>query len=399
MCHNIDVKWLSSLDGISKEGWTYVFGNSTIKDFDFFKAMEKSCFEGVTNHILTVRVDGNIVAIFPCFVYVLDALDLMENNWHKVLLFKCRMVNPSFLKIRTFVIGTYVATVEDFCGIASDFLNETYDDIKQAIEKEIKSKAKETCCSIIFIKDIREKRIKDVKSIFPTFSYFSSFPSNIIPVCEVCKPYPMALKKKNRKRYKIFKQKFENGFKWSIITDFSKETGLMYQLYKNVLHVAKNKFETLNRDFFVNVNKFLAGKSFLLECTDDTDSVRVMELVIVEKDRLLPLYLGIKYEKDDTKVLYLNTIFETIRIAEQLNLSFVDLGQTSYYPKIMSGAIVENVYYGFFSNIRPFNCFIKYGFKYLFPRTNLQENVYMDIYKKDIINHFRKYGFNNLLNI
>lgn len=202
MCHNIDIKWLPSLDGISKERWTYVFGNSTIKGYDFFEAMEKSNFEGVTNHILTIRIDGNIVAIFPCFAYVLDALDLMDNNWQKSLWSKTRKAIPSFMKIRAFVIGTYVATVEDFCGIA-----------------------------------------------------------------------------------------------------------------------------------------------------------------------------------------------------EQLSLSFVDLGQTSYYPKIMSGAIVENVYYGFFSNIWLLNCFIKHGFKYLFPNINILENVYMDAYKKDIISHFRKYEFNNLSNI
>lgn len=74
-----------------------------------------------------------------------------------------------------------------------------------------------------------------------------------------------------------------------------------------------------------------------------------MELVFEDEEKLIPLYLGIKYKADDTKVLYLNTIFRTVKEAERKNKAYVDLGQTSYYPKVMSGALVENIYYGFWA--------------------------------------------------
>lgn len=36
--------------------------------------------------------------------------------------------------------------------------------------------------------------------------------------------------------------------------------------------------------------------------------------------------------------------------AEIRHKDYVDLGQTSYYPKVLSGAFVEDIYYGFWSN-------------------------------------------------
>lgn len=50
---------------------------------------------------------------------------------------------------------------------------------------------------------------------------------------------------------------------------------------------------------------------------------------------------------DDTKVLYLNTIFRTVEEAEIRGKDLLDFGQTSYYPKVMSGA-----FHGHITNLR-----------------------------------------------
>lgn len=115
--------------------------------------------------------------------------------------------------------------------------------------------------------------------------------------------------------------------------------------------------------------------------------------MLEERDRLLPLYLGINYKNDDTKVLYLNAIFKTVEEAERRDKKLVDFGQTSYYPKVMSGALVENIYYGFWSD----NFFMKKIIQNIFPKMfnapHILENVYLDIYKEKVCQLLEKKGF------
>ena len=57
-------------------------------------------------------------------------------------------------------------------------------------------------------------------------------------------PYPQALRKNNRKRYKKFKKDFDDNFYWTTVNDFGGEKAVeFYNLYKAVLNKAKNKFE------------------------------------------------------------------------------------------------------------------------------------------------------------
>ena len=72
-----------------------------------------------------------------------------------------------------------------------------------------------------------------------------------------------ALRKKNRKRYRIFKDRFDKTFKWEIVTDYGGELAKEFNfLYQKVLAKAKIKFDFLNEKFFEATNGLLAEKSF-----------------------------------------------------------------------------------------------------------------------------------------
>lgn len=329
------IKWHHSIDEIGIDAWTEIFGPLIIKGFNFFKAMEEANFETINQYYLVISKKNITLAIIPCFTYEMDLLDLLTNKTLKGIISKIRSIQKHFFKIKTFVIGSYVATVEDFVGIRQDLTDTEYINICELINNCIYQMGKQKKCTLTFIKDIRNSRIDFVKKSFKSYSFFSSFPSNLIPTCDICKPYPIALKKKNRKRYRKYKELFDSEFSWDIVYDFKDYVDIFTKLYSNVLNVAKNKFETLNKLFFYHLNKQIPYNSFMLICRDKKKTIRVMELVIVEEDRLLPIYLGINYMDDDTKVLYLNTIFKTINIAESMGKDLIDLGQTSYYPKVM----------------------------------------------------------------
>lgn len=375
-------KWCATVDDIQTEDWIKIYGRDIIKSKDFFRANEIANFVGVKFYYLLVYKKDTIVAIVPCFSYSMDLLNITSSPSARKYLLWIRNIFPSFLKLRAFVTGSYAATCEHFIEYSSSLTLDEIIEVSVIIGGEIQKQSKKTKASFVFVKDVRERYLHYVKNILTNdYRFFVSFPTTAIPVIENI-PYPKAIRKKNRKRYRIFKDKFDADFHWEVLYDFSgKESEAFYSLYKAVLDKAKNKFEFLNAKFFDSISSLFKDKSFLLIAKNNTNKeIRVMELVLEYEDKLIPLYLGIKYKNDDAKVLYLNTIFQTIEEAERRGKAFVDLGQTSYYPKTMSGALVENIYYGFWSRNPIVKWFINHGLENMFTPPPIPEHVYLEEY-------------------
>ena len=72
---------------------------------------------------------------------------------------------------------------------------------------------------------------------------------------------------------------------------------------------------------------------------------------------------------------------------------YVDLGQTSYYPKVLSGAFVEDIYYGFWSNHYLLKWLIKNVFPRIFIRQHIPGNVYLEPYKQVVYDVLESKGF------
>lgn len=394
---DLSFKWHSSINEISDSDWEKVFGKSNIKSQLFFRAIEQSEFVEVSYHYLQICKHGTIVSIVPCFCYELNFLNLTTSSIVEKIIKGVRKIYPKFFKVKAFVTGTYAASCEHFIECVTNISQEDREFVAQLINRQLKNKCNETRSKFIFIKDIRERDINYVRqTLNDDFHFFVSFPTTAIPVISDC-AYPQALKKKNRKRCRKYMEKFDIDFTWEIVTDFSDYTNEFTDLYQNVLDKAKNKFEFLNRNFFYNINTAFSENSFLLIAKSHDGETRLMELVLEDDDKLIPLYLGIKYKADDTKVLYLNAIFRTVLEAESRKKSFVDFGQTSYYPKVMSGALVENIYYGFWSDRYLLKWLINNVFQKIFLCPTVLESVYLEAHKSDAYKILEDKGF-SLLN-
>jgi hypothetical protein len=391
---SVKCRWRDSLDRISVADWEKIFGSRAIRSYNLFLSMQQAGFPEVSFYYLEIFSDTEVLSILPCFTYCLDLLDILEAAKMKGLAGRIRKVLPGFLKMRTFVTGSYMATCESFVEIRGNISAADKKEVKVIIERELKKKAGETKASITIVKDIRESQMEKAKDLLPEdFHFFDFFPTTVIPVGGECSPYPVVLKKKNRKRCKKYRALFQSSFEWEVVRDFEPHTELFGKLYLNVLNKAKNRFEVLNASFFSKLNAYLPDNSFLLVARDKaTGQVRLMEVVLEEEDRLLPLYLGIEYSTDDTKVLYLNAIFRTVEEAEKRKKAFVEFGQTSYYPKVMSGAMAENIYYGFHSNKRLVRYVIRHFFKGLFQPVPVPEPVYLAGMETYIRTKLMEYG-------
>ena len=359
----------------------------------FFISIEKSDFQQITIYYLQIFEHGTVVAIVPCFSYEIDILNLTTSPMVKAVVKKIRKVYIDFFKIRAFVTGTYASSCEHFIEYKTTLSTEKRQIVFDLVRKQLKNKCRQTKSRFVFIKDIRGRNIDSIKKILGhDFYFFSSFPTNVIPVLSSHK-YPEMLKSKYRKRFQDSQKAFNENFMWEISTDFANQTLLFTELYNNVLNKAENKFEFLNVTFFENLNMLFSSKSFLLIAKDKLGEVRLMTLILEDAKSLIPLYMRIKYKTDDTRVLYITALGRMVEEAEIRHKDYVDLGQTSYYPKVLSGAFVEDIYYGFWSNHYLLKWLIKNVFPRIFIRQHIPGNVYLEPYKQVVYDVLESKGY------
>lgn len=395
MSSRFKAKWCASIDDIKSEDWKKIYGSDIIKSRAFMKANELGEFDDVEFHYLQIFKGNDIIAIVPCFCYDMDLIHIASAGKAKKWIGSIRKVFPSFLKLRTFVTGSYAATCEHFIEYVPNLTAEEKKQVAEMIGGEIKKMSQKVKSYFVLVKDVRERGLKYVKDILTSdFKFVVSFPTNAIPILPGVS-YPDALRKKNRKRYRKFKDLFDRSFHWEIINDYGGEPVKEFTyLYRKVLDKAKIKFDFLNEKFFESTNDLLGKGSFFLVARDNaTDEIRVMVIILENDGNLIPLYMGFRYKDDDSKVLYLNTIFRTVKEAEARGKSYVDFGQMSYYPKVMSGAMVENIYYGFWSDKSIMRWLINHGLDKMFTPPYVPEHVYLEKYAETAHKVLTEKGF------
>lgn len=377
MSHEVTSKWVKSVSDIPDAAWDSLFGGNIIKRKEFLLAVENADFDDVAVQYLVVTLGGKIVSIVPCFVYDIDLINLVSAKGPSSFFKKVRKVFPGLLRIKSFVTGTYAASCEPFIEIASGLSESERLRVKDEIGNELRKRYAETRSKFIFVKDARENSIATVRDILPDdFKYIVSFPTSLIPVLDDF-PFPTGLKTKSKQRVRNIERKFDERFSWEVVTDYGAINHEYFIRYRNVLEKAANKFEFLNEKFFSEINSLYGEASFMLVASDrETGEIRLMTLVLEDEERLVPLYLGITYKEDDTRVLYLANIFRIIREAEKRGKRIIEFGQTSYYPKALSGAVVENIYYGFWSDKPFYRMLINKLFGKIFAPPAIPGNAY-----------------------
>ncbi|GAB6118912.1 hypothetical protein [Dysgonomonas termitidis] len=375
-------EWLTDINLIDEEQWKLIFGTKHITGINFIKSIQQSNIPDVEFYYLLITENSKTVAIVPCFYFKLDLIDLLDESSLKVLFYKVRSKFPRFLKIKTFVIGSYAASCEYFVGVSSGYKNcEAV--IFSLINKQLKLKAKNKNAKLILIKEIRETQIDKARNTLgKNFCFCRSFPNSFVPTFPECRPYPNALKANHQRRYRKKRNEYNKYYTWEIIRDITPYKDIFEEMYLNVLRKAKNKLEILNGSFFLNLNRNLPDNTFFIISRDGKGLIRSMALVVEEEDRLIPLYLGMTYGTDDARILYINMLFKIIELSEQMDKGIVEFGQTSYYPKIMSGAFIEWIYYGFSS----YNKLILKLLQYITRMNLFKIKLLPHVYKNKIAN-------------
>lgn len=355
--------WYNTITDINKDTWNTIFSEEVLKSVNLFKSMEESFIDRIKYYYLCVYDKDEVIAILPCFEYRLN-LDVVAPLHIQSTATKVRKFWKSFLSVKTFIIGSYIATVEEYIGFKKG-LNR---DAHSFIVNQVKKKAKELKCKMIMIKEVPDSQMRRVQSIFEDFIFVDSLPNSYVPVGMNFRPYPSLLKTKPRQRFSRAKRDFiKNELTFELVENFEHYSKIACDLYEKVLNKSHSKFETLNPVFFESVSKNLGTKSSLLLVRDKQGDIKSLELIFECKNKLIPIYIGIDYTYHDVKCLYFNTIIHSVELAETRKLDYVVLGQNNYLPKALSGAIIERGYLGFYSHKRIYSLIIGKLFHHLFP--------------------------------
>jgi hypothetical protein len=365
-------QWCNSIRLIDISEWRTIFGEKGVKSYNLFLATEDSNFKGVNHCYLKIYKKGKIASILPCFDFNMNVIALLNNNkklpvfWRQIQKLLPDLLNPKIL-----TVGLYIANFHDFIKIKSDTEND-FKEIRKIINQELMKKEKEIDAQLVFVRDIRESEIGRVKNALnKKFHFYRSFPTTIIPVGGKFSPYPAGLKSEYRQRYEEAKEQFEQNFHWEVVDDFSEYIELRDNLQLKVLNKTRYRIEKeQNNNFFFNVKKRFPTQSFLIVAKDKLGEIRVMNLLLEEEDKLHSLYYSIKSKKEDDSILYLNSMYKTVEIAEAKGKKYVELGQMLYELKIQSGALIDNIYHGFSSSNMVRHFFTKKILKYLVPPIN-----------------------------
>lgn len=389
----LKVVWHDTIEDVSKKEWNEIFADEILKSRLMFKSMEDSFLGMIKYHYLCVYDNDKLISILPCFEYRLN-LDVVASNAIQSFAKSVRKFWKHFFSVKVFVVGSYIATVEEYIGIKEGLDSETH----RYITQQVKDKTKEFNCKIAMIKEIPDFHKIRVEQIFDDFVFVDSLPNSYVPVAEKFRPYPSLLKTKARQRFNRAKRDFiKNELYFELVDNFEGYAKIACELYTNVLNKSHSKFEMLNASFFENASKNFGDKSYLLLVRNKQGDIKSIELIFECKNKLIPIYIGIDYTYHDVKCLYFNTIIHSIEMAEEKQLDYVVLGQNNYFPKSLSGAIIERGYLGFYSHKKMYSLIIHKLFHHLFPPFKNNAGVfYNEKADSELLEFCKKYKINML---
>lgn len=381
--HKFNAFWYSSIEKISSEEWEQIFGKNKVKSYLFFKATELSNLQDTAYHYLRITSNDKIVGITPCFSYKMS-LDILAPPFIKKISKIIQFVFPHFLHLSIFGVGSLTSTCSQHIGIRKDISEEELVSIKDIIVEQINLKAQSMRHKIVFLKEVPQNELNYVKDIFKDYCFYYSLPNCYVPLLKNGESYPSTLKGKERHRIRSLKNKFDKHYKWELTNNSIEIVEAFEKLYLETFEKSQNKFEILNKKYFTTLNKLFDDSSFFLIARNNLGQIESVGIILEDENSLTPLYLGINHNNNVNlvKLLHANSIIRVIEEAELRKKSCVILGQTSYYSKVLSGAIVEKLYLGFHSHSRFMKFLIKHFFSKLFTDTEVLNNVYMQNYQE-----------------
>ncbi len=147
---------------------------------------------------------------------------------------------------------------------------------------------------------------------------------------------------------------------------------VFHELYAQVMARAEAKLEVLNQSFFEKLFESSHDKLDLI--VFEIDSLPAGAVLLAEQQRTLYFLLaGI----DDTLTRkhrgYFNLLYSIYALAMERGCEWIDMGQTSYWPKLRTGGVAHPMYFYLKSRHRSLNIVLRLVNHRLFPAAKLPQ--------------------------
>ncbi len=358
--------WVDSIDEILPGDWDRCFaGGGVLQSYALQQATEHAGIESTRYHYLIGRFNGRVEALLPCFEFRISLTVIAPSVVQKAVSF-VRKGFRNFLYLHAFIAGTPIAICRDLFGLRGG----AYQLLGRAGEL-IVERARGCDAGMVILKEITAPLLKEAAPHLPDQFTIVESPATTYLCLGTGEQsdYRSSLRYKYRSVMKARVRRFQqSGMRWEKVDNFEPYAEELHALYLQVLKRSKIRFESLTVDFFRRVSLCMKGSVFAMLCFKG-DQVVAFELFMHDRKALYPLYLGLDYACRDEGSLYFSCIYKIIELAEERNLEYVELGQTSYATKAGLGAVVSPLYLAVSHN-NPLVCWLLQKFQsVLFPAT------------------------------
>jgi len=322
------IKVYRRIENIPRHEWERIYPRA-LENYDFFKAVDESGFEGFSHYYVLVYKDGLAVGAAPCFLmdYPLEAT--VEGPVRK-LLSRLGKIFPSLFNIKALVSGSPVA--EGRIGLDE----EDREQILTAIVEGMERIAEDEGARLLGFKDFSS----DYTDLFDTllargFHKMESFPSvgmdiNFKSFDEYLKGLSRATRKDLRRKFKRVDDVVKIDLEVSNSLDG--ELDEAYELYKKTCSRSGARFETVPKSFFRNISIHMPDRTKYFRWRIK-DKLVAFNFCMASRDTLIDGYIGLDYPVALQYHLYFITFRDLMKWCMDNNIKRYETGPLNYEPK------------------------------------------------------------------
>lgn len=321
-----------TIKDIPETDWNRLFGEDLIESYGYQKALEESGLKEFSFGYLIGRRENKPVIILPFFVMDFSFHTLTAGLLQKIMR---KLKNIFTMKILFFGTPT---TEEFYLGVSlAEDLNSLLGGSLNTVFKFCKD---EKIGALLFHNLSEKNNLLAEYLAKKSFIRLRSLPTTVIKIkAASLEDYIGGLSPNMRKdlKRKLREASREAALQTVVrdnIDDIDKE---IYSLYLNNFDGSGIQFETLTREFFVNICRNMPNvtKYFI---TYDKDRIVAFNLCLIKADTFIDKFIGFDSKVAHKYHLYFTTFCHNVDFCIKNGIRFYQPGTTDYHPKLRLGA-------------------------------------------------------------
>jgi predicted N-acyltransferase len=331
----------NSIRDVPREEWgALVAGHSCAYSYEFWDVIEASKLDGFCYKHALIYSEKNSPVALASFYSLTTDMAIFSSGWLRSALRITRKIFPGFLKLRMLECGTPLTMNRPL--IVKEGANEG--EILEVLNGALIDIAKKQGAFVVVVRDF-EPQADKLEPYLKRLDYHlvGSLPNTYLDVAwSTPSEYLSSMKSHYRRKVNIhLRLNEENGIRCELEDDFCELADILSNQWL-VVHENAKEFqrEKLTSEFYKEFSSKLGSRSKVLLFYRNDELVGHV-LLLVDGQMLRWLYVGRKESVKDH--LYFYMCYKIVETAIILQVKRLELGLTTYDPKLNLGARVNPV--------------------------------------------------------